>query len=341
MRRSTRLGLAAAVLVLAGLGGYTAFWWMTAGRIAEGVRHWAQSLPAQDLHLSWRTITVKGFPFSFRVELREAQLRGRTGAPGGEVSVKLLTGSARPWNFRVWRLTAPEGLTATASPIGQPAASLTAPQASGSVTIDDGGGAALWLGLDAPVAKMGLGLTARQANFWLSLPAHAPQTHSERAFGMALQLLGLTLPIVPAPFHNPLDEVSFGVTMRGAVPAEPLRRAAMAWRDAGGTLDLDHLTLHWGDLRITGSGTLALDAELQPVGGFSGAIGGYPQLMTALVAAGRMRAGDARLAGLALALMSRTGPDGRPEIATSFTIQDGQMYLGPAKLGPVPRIPWK
>jgi hypothetical protein len=100
------------------------------------------------------------------------------------------------------------------------------------------------------------------------------------------------------------------------------------------------VALRWGALSVTGSGTLALDPNLQPLASFSGAIEGYGELMTALVAAGRLRAGDARLAGLALGMLAKPGPDGRPEIATSFTIQDGEMFLGPVKLGKVPRLDW-
>ena len=62
--------------------------------------------------------------------------------------------------------------------------------------------------------------------------------------------------------------------------------------------------------------------------------------MSALVAAGGMKPSDARLARIALAMLAKAGPDGRPAIATSFTIQNGQMFLGPAKLGPAPKIPW-
>jgi hypothetical protein len=40
-------------------------------------------------------------------------------------------------------------------------------------------------------------------------------------------------------------------------------------------------------------------------------------------------------------MLAKAGPDGRPQIATSFTIQNGQMFLGPARLGPVPRIAWE
>ena len=340
MRRSLRFGLAAAALLVL-CGAYTAFWFVAAGRIEDGLGQWAEAQRAQNVDLSWDAIRVGGFPFAFRVELSAARLRGRASDPGGEARMPLLEGSTRPWNFRVWQLTARDGISATAGPANRPTATLRAHTASGSVAVGADGGAAIWLRLGEPDADAGMRLAARQADLWLDLPPHPPQTHTEQALGIALYLRDLTLPAAPAPLPNPLDEVSLGVTRIGAAPAAPLRQAAAAWRDGGGTLELDHFALRWGKLAITGAGTLALDADLQPVGSFSGAVEGYPELMAALVAAGRIRAGDAQLAGLALAMLSRAGPDGRPQIATSFRIQNGQMYLGPAKLGPVPRINWE
>lgn len=341
MRRPTRLGLAIAILFVAASGAYGAYWVIVAGRIEDGIAQWAGSLPAQNLDLSWRAIRVGGFPLAFRVELNDARLRDRATAPTAELRVPLLSGSARPWNLLLWHLTALDGLNATASLADGAVATLAARAVSGSVAVANEGGATLWLGLNVLSADVGGRLAARGAGLWLVLPAHKPQTHSEPAIGVALELRELILPTVPVPFRNPVDEVAFGVTVMGAIPTGPPRRAAAAWRDSGGTLELDHLALRWGTLRVTGSGTVALDADLQPIGAFSGAIAGYEELMTALVAAGRMRAGDARLARLALAMLARTGPDGRPEIATSFTIQDGEMYLGPAKLGKAPRIVWE
>ena len=126
----------------------------------------------------------------------------------------------------------------------------------------------------------------------------------------------------------------------GPVPPAPPRQAATAWRDAGGTLELERVALRWGTLAVTGSGTMALDAELQPIGAFSAAVEGYDELLTALVGAGRVRSNDAGLARMALGFLAKPGPGGRPQIAAPFTIQAGQMLLGPVKLGPAPRIPW-
>jgi Uncharacterized protein conserved in bacteria (DUF2125) len=54
-----------------------------------------------------------------------------------------------------------------------------------------------------------------------------------------------------------------------------------------------------------------------------------------------MRASDAGLARIALTMLAKAAPDGKPEIRTAFTIQNGQMLLGPAKLGRLPRITWE
>ena len=138
-----------------------------------------------------------------------------------------------------------------------------------------------------------------------------------------------------------IDELAFGVTLKGAVPTGKLAQAVAEWRDAGGTVELDNLRLNWGGVGATASGTIALDHELQPIGGFSGAIEGYDQILTGLVQSGRIRAADAGLARLALAMLAKAGPDGRPEIKTAFRIQNGQMFLGPAKLGKAPRLAWE
>jgi hypothetical protein len=341
MRRLTGLGLAAAVLLLALFGVYSAYWFVAAGRIADGIGEGAKSLRAQNLDLSWNAIRVGGFPLAFRIELSEAHLNVRATTPAVDVRAPSLSGSARPWNFRVWMLAAPDGLSATAGPADGAVAKLSARAASGSVAVSVEGGATLWLGLSEPTADAGVRLAARDADLWLDLPPHPPQTHTERALGIALAVRELTLPDVPAPFGNPLDEIALGATVMGAIPAGPPRQAAATWRDAGGTIELDHFAARWDTLAISGAGTLALDLDLQPIGGFSGAVEGYEELMAALVAAGRMRAGDARLARLALTMLAKAGPTGRPAISTSFTIQNGEMFLGPAKLGKAPRIAWE
>jgi hypothetical protein len=339
-----RLGLILAIVLLLVLfGAYTAFWFIVAGRIEDGAAQWAASARDQGIAASWSSILVGGYPLAFRVELRGATLRDEASNPPVELRAASLSAVARPWAFRVWRLAAPEGLNVIAGNAASPVARIGARAAEGAVSAGAEGGAAFWLTLhdatgEAPAEPFGK-LAATTADLWLILPASPPQTHSERNVGVAADLRGLAVPVAAA-FGGPIDDLAFGITMMGPIASGPPRQAAEAWRRAGGTAELDRIHLAWGGLRVSGSGTLALDEQLQPMVALSGSFSGVDQLMAALVAAGRMRAGDARLARVALTMLAKPGPDGKPEIATSFTIQNGEMYLGPAKLGPAPRINW-
>jgi len=332
MRRSTGLGLLFLLLAVAGL--YSAYWFVVAGRLESGVRDWAQSLPAQNIDLAWKAVRVGGFPFAFAVDLNDVTLHDRA-APAGDAQAPTLQARARPWDLFHWALTAPSGLRGTIE-----GARIAVDNATGSVAVGGAGGGTLWLGLRDAGIDIGLHLVAKEADLWLDLPPGQPRTHGEKALGLALDVRQVTMPLVPAPLRNPLDEMSFAATVMGTVPAGTPRQAAAAWRDSGGTIELAHFTLRWGPLAITLSGTIPLDADLQPIGAFSGAIEGSNELVAALVAAGQLRASDANLARLALAVLSKPGPNGRPQISSSFTIQNGQMYLGPARLGAAPRITW-
>jgi hypothetical protein len=209
------------------------------------------------------------------------------------------------------------------------------------LTADPEAGTSLWLNLGDVTAEAGEAVAIASAGAWVILPAKPPRSPAAPALGVALDLRQVQLPGMTSLLSDTIDELALGITVKGAVPSGKLAQAVSEWRDAGGTAELDNLHLNWGGVGATASGTIALDRELQPIGGFFGAIQGYDQILTGLVQSGRMRAVDAGLARLALALLAKAGPDGKPEIKTAFTIQNGQMFLGPAKLGKAPRLAWE
>jgi hypothetical protein len=340
MRRSTIFRLLGVVLVI-GIGAYSAFWWIAAGKIKEGANAWQEAAKAQKIDASWQTMRVTGYPLSFRLELTDAGVKDGATNPVTELQAPTLTASQWPWNFHHFWLAAPDGLSATAGPPATPLARLSADRADGAVALAGDGTTTIWLSLyQTRETTAGMPLGAQTVHAWAIAPPGAPAAHQDAGLAVALDAHNLSLPITPPGFGQTVEDLGFGLTLTGAFPLGPLRQAAAAWRDGGGTLELDHLHLRWGDMEITGSGTLALDNDLQPVGGVSGGVSGFDQLLSALVATGRIKGSDARVARLALAMLAKAGPDGRPEISTSLTIQNGEMYLGPAKLGPAPRIDW-
>lgn len=339
MRRPTRLAIAAALSLPLLCGAYTGFWFYAAHQVRSGLQLWAASMHKQHLDLAWRGLRVAGFPFAFRLDFTDMRVHDRDPGFTGDLHLPALSASARPWSPRLWRLALPAGLTAsTGQASGGPVVSVRA--ATGNIAVS-GAGSTLWLAVSHPTAaKGGEQFAARRAELWLIVPAHPPKDYREPAIGIALDAHDVALPKAPPAFRNPIAEASFGVTVMGPIPTGRPREAAAAWSKAGGTLEVDHVTLRWGDLFVTGNGTMALDGDLQPIGAFSGGIEGYDGLMKTLVADGRIRRGTADLAQVALTLFAKRGPDGRQQIPTSFRIQDGEMYLGPAPIGPAPHIDW-
>jgi hypothetical protein len=342
MRRPTRLGLAilAALVVIA--GAYTVYWFVVAGQIKNSVDVWAQSERADKIDVSWQGVTVRGFPVAFRVELDRAALRDNAVSPSPELNIPIVSGTARPWDFADWRLRAQAGFSVELAGAGERApVKLTTRTADGVVSVAPEGGWKLWLGVQDVAVDAANRVRISSAGGWVIVPPKPPLQHTDPALGLALNFRHVHLPIAVEPLGDTIEQLDFNVTVKGGLPSGKLAKVAAAWRDAGGTIELDNLLLSWGGLGAAATGTVALDQDLQLIGGFSGAIQGYDKVLTALVQNGHMRATDAGLARIALTMLAKAGPDGKPEIKTAFTIQNGQMFLGPAKLGKAPRITWE
>jgi len=341
MRRPPRFALVVSAALLVIAGSYTAYWFIVAGQISDGVTAWAEAARADKIDVSWQKIRVTGYPTAFRVEVEATALRDDALTPPSELRVPKLAGSAHPWDFADWWLTARDGFSVDMAGTGDRApVKLTVRTTEGVVSILAGGGWNLWLRLRDGVVDTAAPVQISSADAWVTAPPPGQNTDPKTA--VAVSARQVSLPAAIGPLGNTIDVLDFGATMKGAIPGGKLADAAAAWRDAGGTIVLDNLNLKWGALDATASsGRIALDQELQPMGGFSGAFRGYDQILTALVAGGQMRASDAGLARIALSLLAKAGPDGKPEIRTAFTIQNGQMFLGPAKLGKAPRLTWE
>ena len=101
MRRPTRLGLAAAAVLLVLLGAYTAYWLIVAKRVSDGVTAWAQAERADKIEVSWHSIGVAGYPFAYRVALEDAVLRDTRLTPSPELRIPALSpgilSASRKW----------------------------------------------------------------------------------------------------------------------------------------------------------------------------------------------------------------------------------------------------
>jgi hypothetical protein len=316
---------------------YSGYWFTTAARLRAGVERWAAARQAEGRDLRWTSVAVEGFPLSFRLRVTAAALRGERPVPF-EASSPILTGEAWPWNLRHWRVSASAGAQLR-TPIQDTA--LAAAALDGEIAFAASGGMAVTLRAHQIAATGGAALRVAEAELQFTLPDRAPASHRDMAVAAALRLSGLTLPRPVPPLGDTVDLLTLAGTVNGALPLGPLRQALAAWRDDGGTVELQDGAIRWGTLSLAARGTLALDDALQPMGALTATVEDQNAVIDAAVAQGSLRVGDADLAKIFLGLMAQSGPDGKRRLTVPLSLQKGRAYLGPAQIATLPRFTWE
>lgn len=332
------IGLALILLLAAVIGGYYYYWQSMAAKLRDGLQPWAEAERAKGYILQWDHVDLKGFPSAFRFRFTKPSFGTERPLPVTLEAPSLIV-SAEPWNLNHWRLAAPEGAR-IAGPLGIVGFDLGHLDASTS----EGAGNDIVLDIAAS-ALDGIGLAAGThiagATAHIELPQHPPASHLDNALDAALQLGQIKLPASVPGFGDTLAELDLSVQVKGAVPGGSLAEALAHWRDDGGTVELREFRLRWGGLLVDASGTLALDADLQPEGALSAIITGQDAAVDLAVTAGTLQPQDAGIVKAVLGLLAKPGPNGEKAITVPLTLQQSRLYLGPAALGRVPRINWE
>ncbi|MGH7090512.1 MAG: DUF2125 domain-containing protein, partial [Stellaceae bacterium] len=295
--------LLAATMAVAAVG-YSTLWYYFARSLEAQLPAWAEAQRAQGYNVGWRTAEVGGFPLALKVDFSGASLRTARPFPYA-VHADALGIATRPWDWRRWRFTAPEGAHLDIE--GGPGFNLA--RIDGTVG-DDGDGLAMsTTGMSLDGTGIAAGLSAAALDFRLNLPPNPPRADRDPLAAVSAKLADLTLPRAPEAVRR-LDALDLALTLRGVLPPGPLQAALAAWRDGGGTLDLDRLRLARGGAIADLEGTLALDAALQPEGALTATLSGTDALVDDLVTAGALKARFAGVAKAMLGAIATTGAHG-------------------------------
>jgi hypothetical protein len=347
MRHPVRALVAVTALVAVLAIGYAAAWYYVAGRVREAVIDWAEARRVEGVTAGWDRLDVGGFPFGYTVRLEKPVLEQTTIEPGYDLRAPVLVASAPPWSLTRWRLEAAQGIEAELQPgPARPALRFEASHANGDVhpvgaTADAVGGTQLTLKLDDASVQGDQIFRLARAELETVLPGRPALDRRTVWLPAALRLTRLTLPAGIGRLGEVIDELTLRASVKGTIPGGPRRAALAAWRDAGGTVEVEALGLEWGPLAASAGGTLALDGMLQPIGALTAKIQGYGEIIDTLAARGAVKAGDAALAKVGLSLLAKPAANGRSEISTSVTLQNGQIFLGPVRVGDLPRFTWE
>jgi hypothetical protein len=202
--------------------------------------------------------------------------------------------------------------------------------------------------------RAGLGETATEG---LTVGDLSLQTHwtpaaqqNEAAVSASIRASGVRLPAAPSwPFGAAIETVAADLTLTGPLPRakefglkdlpEGLASRATSWRDTGGTLEVQHLIIHWGALDLTGSATLALDEQAQPMGAGTVHIRDPAPALDALRENGLLGERAEFAAKALLALLQKPSAEGdQTEVELPMTLQDRRLSISRYGVARLPKV---
>ncbi len=335
--------------ILAGIGcstvgGYAAYWHFGAGAIEDLVLARIGQERDRGMQIHYATLERGGFPAHVQLRLTEVAIEGPSG--GWSLRVPELLLEVAPWRPLRQEVTVRGPVEARLHDHGRVLAlRLTTDRLGGHVDLASDGrleraglaGSALNLeaegaaALPRSVAAEGLRLDFRDMGLGAQAAGGAPDPVGEAS----LMLQGITMDGAVMPLGPRIERIGLRAILKGSLPSgiDPGDRLEH-WRDAGGVVEMPWLALDWGQLGLTGNGAIALDAVLRPLGSIALRVAGFRETLGDLAQAGIIDSRSAGAVGLAMSLFARSPPEGGPPVVeTVLRMQDGEIALGPFRLG--------
>jgi hypothetical protein len=354
----------AVVVVLAAL--WSGAWFYIAGQAEDGIATWrAREARAGRVYGCSRQ-TIAGFPFRIEVRCESPSAELARMAP----ALALKSAAA----LFAWQVYQPALVIAefdgplTLGEAGQPA-SLVArwrlAEASAHLSLEGAGRVSIVA--EAPsLARLEAGGNADLAtaqHLELHGRRDAGSTADNPAVDLAVQLTGAAAPALHPILAQPLDANATGVLHGALDPTpKPLPVLLREWQAHGGSLEITSARVQQGDVIAVGAGTLSLTArgglsgqmqitvvELAKVlqalgidrvvsqGDVGSAINALDRMLPGLGAIARQNAAPSIVAGLG-AIGKNTMLEGKPAVSVPLRFDDGEVSLGPFRVGRVPPL---
>ncbi len=351
-RAIPKLAIAGLVLLAVVAGGYYAYWRYVARELEAGVDDWAADQRARGSEVAFVWDGISGFPFAFEARFQQPNVKLQSPGAVLEWSSGFLAAEMSPWDLRTVRISSPAQQVVRFQAQRQSGQwRLIVAAISGEIKFANTGALrAIEAELQLPDATLpdGLALAAHQAKLRVSLPEVPPIDYSQPFATMAVDVSKLLLPPNTRLLTtDPVEQASFDATIRGpvAVPTDlaaspPLTAILADWRDRGGDIEVKSYSFAQGPLRLNGEATLALDANLQPLGAGTVTARGLSETVEILLRDGLIPADRAMVARATAKALERTGAEGKAEAKFALSMQNGTLSFGPAPLLQVPPIAW-
>lgn len=332
------------VFLLAGLG-LAGFWVYGADKLRANVNVWAESWRAEGNAVAYKPFAVTGFPLYFRARLDDFAIAGGGATSPWRWQTPALRLRASPFAPTRARADFTGEHKVAAELFGVPVA-FTAATKDGIARVQRRGGqydGGLEMRESSLVIEGVSGIFTLKEALIDAFHINRVPSHLTASAGLTVALDDLTLPaaLLPGPLGARIDALNLEAKVMGGIGPNLNVASVAAWRDDGGTVEVDSFTLRWGPLRIKAEGTIALDKDLQPLAAFTATMTGFAETIDLLVAQGAFNAEDAASAKMLLSLLAKTPlTGGAPEIAVPLTVQNQRLFVGPVPLFTLRPIVW-
>lgn len=339
--RRTLPALLIAVIVLAAAG-WTIAWYHFANGMRGRVDAWIAARRAEGVQADYERLSVDGFPFAWHVRISHPNMTG-AGPTSWTWQGYAVSADLAPWSLREIPLHFPgdQRFSAGAGTVAE-TWTVSAARPDGQVGLDERGR------LDHLAFDLGDVTLLRATDVQ---PAHADHLtgrvqlhrgsddHQADTFDLALTLDNATLARAPVPLLGPqIAHAELGLAFKGRLPSGTLAPAVAAWRDDGGTIEINRIAVKWGPVDADGNGTLALDAQNRLLGAFTARWRGYNEALDVLTGLGQIRPLQAAAAKIALNSLARANQSGVSEVNIPLTAQDGRLFVAGFPLMPLPGL---
>jgi Uncharacterized protein conserved in bacteria (DUF2125) len=340
MNRRTSLSAAVAAIALL-FAGYSAYWWMMASRLETGLDAWIAAEAAAGVTIAADRTPVGGYPFSFHATFQHPHVSGTLGRQlidwrGADVAAWLW-----PFDLHALHLTT-DGDHHLA--IGAAQTTIHT-ETLGALLHFDAHGQVARVSVDSGPATIafpdGRSMAFQSATGSFETPQSAPQSDQDPLLHFSISAAAVTLPAdVRVLTASPVDALSVEGTIKGPFPRGLLKAALAGWRDQGGVVEITAFSAAQAPLSVSGSATIVLDPDLQPIIAANVAAKGLSPAADLLAQQKRIGANDVLKLKLFIAATEQKAPDGGKQVTSGITIQNGFLYLGPFKVARVARIDW-
>jgi hypothetical protein len=172
----------------------------------------------------------------------------------------------------------------------------------------------------------------------ISLPNGEKRTEKTSYYSISFKINNILIINESVIWPKNLDGITGSIELRGN-PGTFALEDLIAWRDNGGTIDIERIQFEKAPHKLIVKGTLALDADLKPIGAGTIDFAGLATLLNEQQKAGRITKSEASFLHLAILVLSKTtNHQEKSMIRIPITAQNGKLKIGSFSLFDLPGL---